>query len=244
MSLLPFHNASSALRFTDRHEAGEQLAQAVLQEVTQLEPTAKFVVYALPKGGLPIAQPVAQRLGCPLDVIVAKKITRPDNPELAIGAVTSDGYVVWDSQRQRSAAVSNHSNTLKNRQETIGALTPANQDDVALQEAHAHAHAQLEELSPNSPRFSAQGAIALLVDDGIATGMTMAAAIEAVRAQQPAQLWICAPVAPAELMPFLHTYGDRVIILATPHPFYSVSRFYKAFPQVTMAEAAAYLQGT
>jgi predicted phosphoribosyltransferase len=62
MSLLPFQNASSALRFADRHEAGEQLAQAVLQEVTQLELTAKFVVYALPKGGLPIAQPIAQSL--------------------------------------------------------------------------------------------------------------------------------------------------------------------------------------
>ncbi|HEY9883329.1 MAG TPA: phosphoribosyltransferase family protein [Thermosynechococcaceae cyanobacterium] len=244
MSLLPFQNASSALRFADRHEAGEQLAQAVLQEVTQLELTAKFVVYALPKGGLPIAQPIAQSLNCPLDVIVAKKITRPDNPELAIGAVTADGYVVWDSQRHRISPVSPYSSPIKNQQETTGALPPANQDDVALQEAHAHAHAQLEALSPNSPRFSAHGAIALLVDDGIATGMKMAAAIEAVRAQQPAQLWICAPVAPAELMPFLQTYGDRVIILATPHPFYSVSRFYKAFPQVTMAEAAAYLQGT
>jgi predicted phosphoribosyltransferase len=115
MSLLPFQNASSALRFTDRHEAGEQLAQAVLQEVTQLELTAKFVVYALPKGGLPIAQPIAQSLNCPLDVIVAKKITRPDNPELAIGAVTADGYVVWDSQRHRIAPVPPYSKTRPER---------------------------------------------------------------------------------------------------------------------------------
>ncbi|XHX75948.1 MAG: phosphoribosyltransferase [Stenomitos frigidus ULC029] len=244
MSLLPFQNASSTLRFADRHEAGEQLAHAVLQEAQQLEPTSRFVVYALPKGGLPIAQPIAQSLGCPLDVIVAKKITRPDNAELAIGAVTADGYVVWDRHRHHNIPPGSHYSSLEEQQETRQGVQPYYSDDVALQQAHAHAHAQLEELSPNSPRFSAQGAIALLVDDGIATGMTMAAAIEAVRAQQPAQLWICAPVAPAELMPFLHTYGDRVIILATPHPFYSVSRFYQAFPQVTMAEAAAYLQGT
>lgn len=247
MPLLPFQDASSIVRFVDRRAAGEQLAQAVLQEAQPLMLTAAhFVVYALPKGGLPIALPIAQRLDCPLDVIVAKKITRPANPELAIGAVTADGHVVWDGQRPDLAANVIPNATENNATETLPdpeTLQPSfSPDNIALQEAQAHAQAQLGELSPDSPRFSPQGAIAVLVDDGIATGMTMAAAVQSVRSQQPAQIWICAPVAPIELMPILRSYGDRVIVLATPHPFYSVSRFYQTFPQVTMAEAAAYLQ--
>ncbi len=238
MPFLPFRETSSVACFADRHEAGEKLAQVLLHEVEQqlgLE-AMRFVVYALPKGGLPIASPVAKLLNCPLDVIVAKKITRPDNVELAIGAVTADGHVVWDTH-YRDAHATPSSEPLR---ET--SLSSSNPYEVALREAQTHAQVQLAELSPASPRFSPRGAIAILVDDGIATGMTMAAAVQAVRSQQPAQVWLCAPVAPLELMPLLHTYGDRVIVLATPYPFYSVSRFYKSFPQVTMAEAAAYLQ--
>ncbi|PSB25063.1 phosphoribosyltransferase [Stenomitos frigidus] len=240
MSFLPFRDTHSIAYFADRHEAGEKLAQAVLYEVKQqpeLE-TARFVVYALPKGGLPIAAPIAALLGCPLDVIVAKKITRPDNVELAIGAVTADGHVVWDAHRRGLSVLPSYIDP----RTSVATFAPSNQYDEALYEALCHAQAQLAELSPDSPRFSPQGAIAILVDDGIATGMTIAAAVKAVRSQRPAQIWLCAPVAPLELMPLLQSYGDRVIVLATPHPFYSVSRFYKAFPQVSMAEAAAYLQ--
>ncbi|MBW4578415.1 MAG: phosphoribosyltransferase [Tildeniella nuda ZEHNDER 1965/U140] len=240
MPFLPFRETDSIPYFADRHEAGEKLAQAVLQRASQhpeLE-TARFVVYALPKGGLPIAAPIAALLGCPLDVIVAKKITRPDNVELAIGAVTADGYVVWDAHRRSTSILPSYIGSDASK----ATLAPANQYHAALQEALCHAQAQLAELSPDSPRFSPQGAIALLVDDGIATGMTIAAAVQAVRSQQPDQIWLCAPVAPLELLPLLRSYGDRVIVLATPHPFYSVSRFYKAFPQVTMTEAATYLQ--
>ena len=245
MPFLPFRDADSIARFADRPEAGEKLAKAIEYEVKQhpeLE-TARFVVYALPKGGLPIAAPIATRLGCPLDVIVAKKITRPDNVELAIGAVTADGHVVWDSHRRGMSTLPSYINPNALDSETSATtLAPSRQYDVALQEALLHAQAQLAELSPDSPRVSPQGAIALLVDDGIATGMTIAAAVQAVRSQHPRQIWLCAPVAPLELMPLLQAYGDRVIVLETPHPFYSVSRFYKAFPQVTMAEAAAYLR--
>lgn len=243
VSFPPFHEADATV-FADRHEAGEKLAQTILHTVqhdSALEPL-RVVVYALPKGGLPLAAPIAKRLNCPLDVVVAKKITRPDNVELAIGAVTADGHVVWDAHRRGLSTTLLP--TLAEASQPFATEQPQafNPYKAALQEAHAHAQAQLLELAPDSPRFSPRGAIALLVDDGIATGMTMAAAVQSVRSQQPAQVWICAPVAPAELMPFLRSYGDRVITLATPHPFYSVSRFYKTFPQVTMAEAAAYLK--
>jgi predicted phosphoribosyltransferase len=220
--------ANSLLPFADRHAAGEQLAAAVLQELVNhpVPESTPCVVYALPRGGLPIAAPVANALSCPLDVVVAKKITRPENRELAIGAVTADGYVVW-------------SPALRSQTTTDFLLE---QNAAALDQARAYAQAQFNELASASPRFQAQGTIALLVDDGIATGMTIAAAVQALRAQQPAQVWICVPVAPVDLLPTLQAWGDRVIILATPTPFYSVSRFYQQFPQVSTAAAAVYLQ--
>jgi predicted phosphoribosyltransferase len=214
----------NSIHFVDRHEAGEKLAQAILDEVSYnpLSEGTGCVVYALPRGGLPIAAPVALALGCPLDVIVAKKITRPDNPELAIGAVTSDGQVIWAPHRR-----------------SLGGLLQ--QQPTPLEQAQEKAQQQWQNLAPQGARQDPRGTIALLVDDGIATGMTIAVAAQSLRVHQAAQVWICAPVAPPELMPFLHQIGDRVIILATPTPFQSVSRFYEEFHQLTTEEAAAYL---
>ena len=210
--------------FDDRADAGEKLAEAVLGELGKLNLTpqdaVKPIVYALPRGGLPVAVPVARRLGCPLDVVVAKKITRPDNLELAIGAATADGHILWQKQKPHNLHLQKLAQSL----------------------AQNNAQSLLADLSPGRPNVSAAGALAILVDDGIATGMTVAVAAQALRAQQPAALWICAPVAPADLMGFLAQMGDKLIILETPDPFYSVSRFYAEFPQVETAEALACLQ--
>jgi predicted phosphoribosyltransferase len=220
-----FQDTGSTVCFLNRQEAGEKLAKAVLDEITKhpVPEGMPFVVYALPRGGLPIADPVARLLHCPLDVIVAKKITRPDNSELAIGAVTADGQLVWAPYRGSP-------------------IQPSNQQQVALEQAQTHAQTQWRELSPTGPRANPVGAIALLVDDGIATGMTVAAAVRSLRAQQVAQVWICAPVAPLDLVPFLQNLSDRIIILATPTLFNSVSRFYKEFSQMTTDEAFRYLR--
>ncbi|WP_293123111.1 phosphoribosyltransferase [Microcoleus sp. bin38.metabat.b11b12b14.051] len=210
--------------FDDRADAGEKLAEAVADELGKLNLTAqeaiKPIVYALPRGGLPVAVPIARRLGCALDVVVAKKITRPDNLELAIGAATADGHVLWQKQNQQNLRL---------------------QQKSALQQAQNSAQSLLADLAPGRPNVSAAGSLAILVDDGIATGMTVAVAAQALQSQQPAALWICAPVAPPELMEFLTEMGDKSIILETPHPFYSVSRFYSQFPQVETAEALACL---
>jgi len=234
MPPLPSPNSDSVIRFIDRREAGARLAEEVLAEFNREPALSAYpvVVYALPRGGLPIAAPIARALNCPLDVIVAKKITRSDNTELAIGAVTADGHVVWAaSPGQKSGST---------------ALAPDRsarlQPQQAMERAQTHAQAQLADLTAHTTHVSAQNAIALVVDDGIATGMTMAAAVQAVQAQNPHQVWICSPVAPQEIMPFLYHLGDRAIILETPHPFYSVSRFYQEFPQVSTEEAAAFLQ--
>lgn len=210
--------------FDDRADAGEKLAAAVKAEIEKLNLTApddvKPIVYALPRGGLPIAVPIARLLGCPLDVVVAKKITRPDNLELAIGAATADGNVLWQKQKQHNLPW----------------------QKSALDRAQNNAQSLLADLSPGRPNVSAAGALAILVDDGIATGMTMAVAAKALRAQQPTALWICVPVAPADLMGFLAQMGNKSIILETPDPFYSVSHFYAEFPQVETAEALRCLQ--
>lgn len=218
---------SSAPLFSDRADAGEQLAKLLLTLLTEQEAiagvTASPIVYALPRGGIPVAAPVARRLGCPLDIIVSKKITTPQNPELALGAVTSNGHVLWSRQK-------------------LFAKANSNWRQIALEQAQQKAQSQLAELAIGCPQVNPQGKLALLVDDGIATGMTIAAASQALKNHYPAGVWICAPVAPAGLSSWLNQWCDRLIILHTPDLFLSVSRFYTTFPQVKTQEALSYLQ--
>ncbi len=208
---------SSDAIFHDRSDAAQQLAQAILTEAQSLD--ASFVVYALPRGGVEIGVAIAQALHCPLDILVAKKITRPQDPELAIGAVTADGHVLRSSN----------------------AKIPGWQE--ALERAQIKAKEQLEQFR-DRPNVTVTDKIALLVDDGIATGMTISVAAKALREQQPREIWICAPVAPASLIKRLSDYGERVLVLATPEPFLSVSRFYRSFPQVELESAIADLKKT
>lgn len=218
---------SSAPLFRDRADAGEQLAQAILLHISTLKATgidALPIVYALPRGGIPVAVPVARQLNCPLNIVVAKKIATAQNPELAIGAVTPEGQVLW--ARQKLFDRKKHSSILS----------------ALLHQAQDKAQSQLAQLSSGCPQVNPQGAIALLIDDGIATGMTMAAATQVLKAQNPAQIWICSPVAPPTLINWLAQWCDRVVVLETPEPFLSVSRFYTSFPQVEIEEALNFLQ--
>jgi putative phosphoribosyl transferase len=221
---------SNRLPLRDRQDAGQQLAPLVAAEVSLLRlhhPDAPSIVYALPRGGIPVAEPIAQALRCPLGVIVAKKVTRPDNPELAIGAVTADGQVM----RSRHAGLM---------------ATRAPLWRSALQAAQTSARAQQDCFSEGFPggadALDPRGAIAVLVDDGIATGLTMAAAARALQSKHPAAVLICAPVAPQRVVPFLKHWGNRIVLLATPRSFLSVSRFYVEFPQVETEEALSILK--
>lgn len=206
-----------AILFDDRADAARQLAELVLKESQSIE--ASFVVYALPRGGVGIGAEIAQALDCPLDILVAKKITRPNDPELAIGAVTADGHIL----------------------RSLNSKLPDWQE--AVERAQNKAKRQLEQFQ-DRPNVTAAGKIALLVDDGIATGMTISVAAQALREQQPKEIWICAPVAPAVLVKRLYDYCDRVLVLAAPDPFLSVSRFYRSFPQVEIESAIADLKKT
>lgn len=213
---------SQTTLYQDRFSAGEELAQAVAAALAGRESSVR--IYALPRGGIPVAVPMAQQLQCPLDVLAAKKISLPPNSELALGAVTPDGTTVWG----KSSPVKR-----KNEQEL----------EQAREEALASAIAQQEQFSPHCPAASVENAIVVIVDDGIATGMTMMTAVEALRKQQPAQIWIAAPVAPPEIEEQFQEICDRVLILQTPDPFGSVGRFYTKFSQVSTDQAIAYLQG-
>lgn len=228
--------------FADRQDAGQQLAEVVATQIAQLHQEAlpSTIVYALPRGGLPVAVPIARTLGCPLDVVVAKKITKPFNRELAIGAVTAWDQVVWSTENLIDEPSLRETQRLQAQEKAgsqLSQLAP-NRPAVSLDTGEIllnHSPSPKKELPPT-------GAIALLVDDGIATGMTMAVAVKALRQQNPAQIWICAPVAPQSMLEELHSWGDVVIVLATPENFGSVSRFYASFQQVQISEALACLE--
>ncbi|MBG1260316.1 phosphoribosyltransferase [Nostoc commune] len=215
--------------FADRTHAGELLARVIHDVLTQqtIDSGVKPVpiVYALPRGGVPVAAPIARLLDCPLTIVVAKKISHPENPELAIGAVTTFGNVLWADQKL---------SRLKH---------DARWREVALNKAINQAKSLEALLIPACPQVNAEGATTLiLVDDGIATGMTMAVAATALKTLSPAAVWLCSPVAPQTLLPWLEQWGDRTIILETPEPFWSVSNFYAQFPQVDTLEVLRYLQ--
>ncbi|MBR8836251.1 MAG: phosphoribosyltransferase [Stigonema ocellatum SAG 48.90 = DSM 106950] len=213
--------------FANRTEAGEKLAEAIQTILTQQTTDGAKpvpIVYGLPRGGLPVAAPIARLLGCPLMVEVAKKISHPDNPELAIGAVTASGNVLWEQQK-----IFRHKQASRWR-------------EVALNTAMDQAKSLEAQLSPACPEVNTEGATLILVDDGIATGMTIAVAAIALKKLSPAEVWLCTPVAPLKLLPWLRQWSDRVIVLATPESFLSVSNFYLEFPQVETTEALKYLQ--
>lgn len=223
--------------FINRTQAGEKLAEVIYQQLNQQSQQtgvlAKPIVYALPRGGLPVAVPVAKKLNCPLSIIAAKKISHPENPELAVGAVTASGYVQWM------------------RNGFWPSMSRSQWQEIAVNQALAKAQQIEARFRPFCPQVNPQGATILLVDDGIATGMTIVTAANALARFAPAQIWICAPVAPLQLMSWLNSACPeatkrgieyRVVVLATPDRFMSVSNFYVQFPQVETDEALACLQ--
>ncbi|MEL7036835.1 MAG: phosphoribosyltransferase family protein [Cyanobacteria bacterium J06592_8] len=209
--------------FYDRTHAGLELAEAIAQQIDRCSPKfySRIIVYALPRGGLPVAEPVARRLSCPLGAIIAKKITHPDHPELALGAVTAEGYVLWSGRRRP---------------------TDFQLQQTLLHQAHGKALDQFAQMASDCANIDPQNALAIIVDDGIATGLTMAVAVKSLKPKNPREIWIGVPVAPLDLQDALQQWCDRLIILKTPRIFFSVSRFYQEFPQVETQIAIAHLQ--
>lgn len=198
------------LLFQDRTDAGQQLAQ----KLGEYRGRDNVVVLALPRGGVPVAYEVAQALAAPLDVFLVRKLGLPGDEELAMGAIASGGVRILN-------------------QEVINALRipPAIIDAVSQREQQALArHEQL--YRDNNPSLPIQDQIVILIDDGLATGASMAAAVTALRARGPEQIVVAVPIAPPESYERFADRVDRIVCLETPDPFFGVGLWYEDFTQV------------
>jgi putative phosphoribosyl transferase len=207
-------------RFRDRVDAGRQLAA----RLKGLAGQSDLMVLALPRGGVAVGFEVARALGAPLDVLVVRKLGVPGEEELAMGAIASGGVVVLNQEVIDELGVP---------QDLVDAVAQHEARELQRREA-AYRDAR--------PAPKLQGRTVLLVDDGIATGSTMRAAIEAVRAQAPARVIVAAPTMSERVRQELATVADEVATVVAADPFYAISMWYDAFPQLDDAEVRALLQ--
>lgn len=204
--------------FRDREEAGRKLAEAVAHAAPEAP-----VVLALPRGGVPVAQPVAQRLGAPLDLLLVRKLGVPGQPELAAGAVVEGPphEVAFNADVLRMTGLAE------------GDFDAAIADK--LKEIETRRNTYLQGRAP----VDVAGRTAIVVDDGIATGATVRAALKALRRRAPRAIWLAVPVAPREAIAEMEPLVDRLICLEVPPMFYAVGAHYAGFDQVDDAEVAA-----
>jgi putative phosphoribosyl transferase len=209
------------LPFADRREAAEALA-ARLQQLRLPPP---LVVLALPRGGVPIGTVVARALQAPLDLILVRKIGAPWQSELALAAVAEGEppEIVVDEEVQDAAAVGR--DWIEQR------AAEQMQEIVRRRQLYLRGRAPV----------AVQGCCAIVVDDGIATGTTMRAALKALRRRQPARLVLAVPVAPQDTLRMLRPEVDQIVCLATPQPFRAVGEHYRNFDQVEDDEVMAAL---
>lgn len=205
--------------FRNRGEAGKVLAAQVVKAVDHPD----TVVLALPRGGVPVAFEVAQALKAPMDVYVVRKLGLPGEEELAIGAIASGGV------RVLNRALIAH---LQTPQELIERVT-------AEQAAELERREQLYRGS--RALIPIKGRTVILVDDGLATGATMLAAVRSVRAQEPRQIVVAVPVAPPSACESIRQEVDQVVCAATPEPFLAVGSWYEDFSQTSDAEVRSLL---
>jgi putative phosphoribosyl transferase len=199
------------MMFANRAEAGRALADRLAATVTDDNP----LVLALPRGGLPVAGPVAERLGGELDIVVARKIGAPGRPEFGVGAIAEDGPPVFDQDNLRWAGVSE-----------AGVAGILGAERVELRR-------RIRRYRGDRPAPAPAGRTVVVIDDGLATGVTARAALIWVRAQGPARLILAAPVCAPQARDALSAEADDVVCLAVPDPFLAVGRWYDDFEQLT-----------
>lgn len=197
------------MRYRDRRQAGRALALQ-LAEYAERE---DVVVLALPRGGVPVAFEVAQALHAPLDVFLVRKLGVPWHEELAMGAIASGGVRVLNDEVVRQLGID-----------------AATIDAVAARE-QAELHRREQAYRQGRPDLDLAGKTAIVVDDGLATGSTMRAAIVALRKLGPARVIVAVPVAAAETCRELRAIADAVVCTVTPYPFGGVGAWYEDFSQ-------------
>lgn len=206
--------------FYDRTEAGQVLAS----ELQHYSDWPEVVVLALPRGGVSVAVEVAKALHAPLDVFLVRKLGVPGQEELAMGAIASGGVTVLNQGVVGSLQIP---------EGTVQEVASREQRELERREKYYRDGRHCFELS---------GRIVLLVDDGLATGATMKAAIAAVRKEQPARLVVAVPVAASETCAELDEQVDELVCSRTPEPFMAVGLWYRHFPQLTDEEVRQLLQ--
>jgi len=210
-----------SLPFDDRADAGRQLAARLLHLRSR-----KPLVLAIPRGGVPVGFEVASALGAPLDLVLVRKIGAPEQPELAVGAVVDGEHVetVLNDEIVEGLAISQD----YIREETTRQL--------------AEIERRRKAYLGDRPRPLLSGQTAIVVDDGIATGATMRAALRAIRRGAPERLVLAVPVAPADTIARLRADVDELVCLEAPMLFFAIGQFYRDFAQLTDAQVTDQLR--
>jgi predicted phosphoribosyltransferase len=197
--------------FQNRAEAGRRLGQALHRYAGRTD----TLVLALPRGGVPVGFEVARAIGAPLDLMLVRKLGVPGQEELAMGAIASGGVQVLNTELVASLGLD---------AEVIAASAAREQRELARRELAYRGE---------RPPPAIAGRCVILVDDGLATGATMRAAVAALRRQHPARIVVAVPVAPPDTVARLRAEADEVICLEAPAAFFAIGPWYREFPQLT-----------
>lgn len=204
--------------FKDRVEAGKKLAEAL-----SLYKGEDAIIYALPRGGVVVGFEVAKALNLPLDLVITRKIGHPMNPEYALCATTETGEMLCDESARAS-------------------VDEAWLEKAALAE-QKEAKRRREVYLGDRQSASPQGKIAIVVDDGIATGLTIRSAVNALRAQNPQKIVIAVPAAPSDISQELTSIAEEVVVLSGVKQYLgAVGAYYEEFPQIKDAEVTHLIQ--
>jgi putative phosphoribosyl transferase len=224
---VPPHGAPehhSDVQFLDRRDAGGRLAARLTDLCEEDFAAERPVIVALPRGGVPIAREVARALDAPLDILAVRKLGAPGNPELAVGAVTEDGTGVLDP---RSAGM-------------LGMTGAALDETLALESAELRR--RVERYRDGRPAIAVRGRTTIVVDDGLATGLTDLAAVRALRKRGARRIIVAVPIGSAESVSMLEKEADRVVCLTIPKRLLGVGMWYRDFAPVSDEQVVALLR--
>jgi putative phosphoribosyl transferase len=206
--------------FKDRFDAGRKLSE----RLAAYDSLPDTIALALPRGGVPVAYEIARRLNLPLDIFIVRKLGLPGQEELAMGAIASGGIRVVNQSVLDQVQIS---------QRVFDSVTANELRELERRERlYRGQHSSIEVTGKN----------VLLIDDGLATGTSMRAAIDALKKKNPAKIIVAVPVSPSDTYQEIKALVDDIVCVLTPYPFYSVGHWYEDFPQTSDQEVTSLLK--